>query len=310
MRRYLVAALLIGWTITIAYFFIQKNNSDKKLYREKRVLMGTFVEVVSPRKEAIKIAFDEIARIEKLLSKYNPESEVYRLNKTGTLKVSPETFYIIQRSKEFYHLSDGAFDITIAPLMDLWGFTNGDYNTPSEAKIKNALKLVGSDKIILHQSSFVIQFIAPGIKIDLGAIAKGYAIDCAVKKVRTYGIKDFLINAGGQVYCSGERFGKPWVVAIKNPRADELASYLELKDKAISTSGDYEQYFFKNKRRYAHIINPKTGYPAENSIASVTVIAEDGLTADALSTSIFILGKEKGGLIAQRLKAEMKIIEK
>jgi len=112
------------------------------------------------------------------------------------------------------------------------------------------------------------------------------------------------------VYCSGERFGKPWVVAIKNPRADELASYLELKDKAISTSGDYEQYFFKNKRRYAHIINPKTGYPAENSIASVTVIAEDGLTADALSTSIFILGKEKGGLIAQRLKAEMKIIEK
>lgn len=310
MRRYLVAALLIGWTITIAYFFIQKNNSDKRLYREKRVLMGTFVEVVSPRKEAIRIAFEEIARIEKLLSKYNPESEVYRLNKTGTLKVSPETFYIIQRSKEFYHLSNGAFDITIAPIMDLWGFTKGDYNTPSETKIKNALKLVGSDKIILHQSSFVIQFIAPGIKIDLGAIAKGYAIDCAVKKVRAYGIKDFLINAGGQVYCSGERFGKPWVVAIKNPRANELASYLELKNKAISTSGDYEQYFFKNKKRYAHIINPKTGYPAENSIASVTVIAEDGLTADALSTSIFILGKEKGGLIAQRLKAEMKIIEK
>jgi len=310
MRRYLVAALLIGWTITIAYFFIQKNNSDKRLYREKRVLMGTFVEVVSPRKEAIKIAFDEIARIEKLLSKYNPESEVYRLNKTGTLKVSPETFYIIQRSKEFYYLSEGAFDITIAPIMDLWGFTKGDYNTPSETKIKNALKLVGSDKIILHQSSFVIQFIAPGIKIDLGAIAKGYAIDCAVKKVRAYGIKDFLINAGGQVYCSGERFGKPWVVAIKNPRANELASYLELKNKAISTSGDYEQYFFKNKKRYAHIINPKTGYPAENSIASVTVIAEDGLTADALSTSIFILGKEKGGLIAQRLKAEIKIIEK
>jgi len=310
MRRYLAAALLIGWTITITYFFIQKNNSDKKLYREKRVLMGTFVEVVSPRKEAIRIAFEEIARIEKLLSKYNPESEVYRLNKTGTLKVSPETFFIIQRSKEFYQLSEGAFDITIAPLMDLWGFTKGDYNTPSETKIKNALKLVGSDKIILHQSSFVIQFIAPGIKIDLGAIAKGYAIDCAVKKVRAYGIKDFLINAGGQVYCSGERFGKPWVVAIKNPRANELASYLELKNKAISTSGDYEQYFFKNKKRYAHIINPKTGYPAENSIASVTVIAEDGLTADALSTSIFILGKEKGGLIAQRLKAEIKIIEK
>jgi thiamine biosynthesis lipoprotein len=194
--------------------------------------------------------------------------------------------------------------------MDLWGFTNGDYNTPSKTKINNALKLVGSDKIILHQSSFVIQFITPGMKIDLGAIAKGYAIDCAVKKVKAYGVKDFLINAGGQIYCSGERFGKPWVVAIKNPRANELTSYLELKNKAVSTSGDYEQYFLENNKRYTHIIDPKTGYPAESSIASVTVIAGEGLTTDALSTSIFVLGKEKGGLMAQKLEAEVKIIEK
>lgn len=307
----MVIALIIGWTATIAYFFIQKNSLDKKLYREKRVMMGTFVEVISPQKEAAKIVFDEISRIEGLLSKYNPESEVSKLNKFGTIKASPETFYIIKKSKEFYSLSDGAFDITVAPLMDIWGFTNKQYFSPSEEKIKEALKLVGSDKIILHDSSFVVQFKISGMKIDLGAIAKGYAVDCAVKKVREHGIKSCLINAGGQIYCLGDRFGKPWKVAIKNPRADGLVDYLKLEDKAISTSGDYEQYFIKKGKRYAHIINPKTGYPAKSSIVSVTVMARDGLTADALSTSIFVLGKEKGELMARKLdKLEVRIIER
>lgn len=310
MRKYLAIALVIGWACTIAYFFIQKNNLGKKLYQEKRVMMGTFVEVISPQKEAIKITFDEISRIEELLSKYNTESEVSRLNKFGTLKASPETFYIIKKSKEFYSLSEGAFDITIAPLMDLWGFTNRQYSIPSEEKIKDVLKLIGSDKIILHDNSFVIQFKISGMKIDLGAIAKGYAVDCAVKKLREHGIKSCLINAGGQIYCLGDRFGKPWRVAIKNPRANGLSSYLKLKNRAVSTSGDYEQYFTKNEKRYAHIINPKTGYPAESSIASVTIIAMDGLTADALSTSIFVLGKVKGEALASRFKnVQTKIIE-
>lgn len=311
IRKYLVIALLIGWASTIAYFFIQKNNLEKKLYREKRVMMGTFVEVISPQKEAAKIAFDEISRIEGLLNKYNPESEISKLNKSGTLKASPETFYVIKKSKEFYSLSGGAFDVTIAPLMDLWGFTNRQFSTPTEEGIKETLKLVGSDKIILHKSSSVIQFKTPGMEIDLGAIAKGYAVDCAVKKMRDTGIKSCLINAGGQIYCLGNKFGKPWIVAIKNPRVNELVNYLKLENRAISTSGDYEQYFIKDKKRYAHIINPKTGYPAENSIASVTVIAKDGLTADALSTSIFALGKEKGELMAKKLDGvEIKIIEK
>jgi len=311
MRKYLVLALVIGWACTIAYFFIQKNNSGKKLYREKRVMMGTFVEVISPQKEAVKIAFNEISRIERLLSKYNPESEVSKLNKFGTLKASPETFYVIKKAKEFYSLSNGAFDITVAPLMEIWGFTSKQYSLPSEEKIKEALKLVGSNKIILHDNSFVIQFKTSGMKIDLGAIAKGYAVDCAIEKIKKHGIKDCLINAGGQIYCLGDKYGKPWRVAIRNPREDGLVNYLKLKDRAISTSGDYEQYFTKGKKRYAHIINPKTGYPAESSIASVTVIAMDGLTADALSTSIFVLGKEKGELMAKKLGiTEVRIIEK
>ncbi|MFA5286927.1 MAG: FAD:protein FMN transferase [Candidatus Omnitrophota bacterium] len=311
MRKYLTIALIIGWASTIAYFFIQKNSLEKRLYQEKRVMMGTFVEVISPQKKAPKIVFDEINRIEGLLSKYNPESEVSKLNKFGTIKASPETFYVIKKSKEFYSLSNGAFDITVAPLMDLWGFTDRKYFMPPEEKIREVLKLVGSDKIILQDSSFVIQFKTPGMKIDLGAIAKGYAVDCAIKKIRDSGIKNCLINAGGQIYCLGNRFGKPWIVAIKNPRANGLVNYLKLENRAISTSGDYEQFFIKDKKRYAHIINPRTGFPSENSILSITVIATDGLTADALSTSIFVLGKEKGEELAKKLgKIELKIIEK
>jgi thiamine biosynthesis lipoprotein len=283
----------------------------EKLYHDKWVAMGTFVEVISPDKNAAKIVFDEISRIEGLLSKYKPESEVSRLNKLGTLKVSPETFYIIKKAKDFYALSNGAFDITVAPLINLWGFTSKQYYLPSDREIKNTLRLIGSDKIVLHENNSVIQFKIRGMQIDLGAIAKGFAIDCAVAKLKDAGIKSCLINAGGQIYCLGNRFFKPWKVAIKDPRKENrLAGYLELKDKAVSTSGDYEQFFFKGNKRYSHILNPKTGYPADTDIIAVTIISNDGLTADAVSTMIFVLGKQKWEEIASKINPiEVRILE-
>ena len=284
---------------------------NKPLYKDTQVMMGTFVEVVSADKRAGGIAFEEIKRIENLLSKYNPQSEVSQLNKLGKLKVSPETFYIIKKAIEFWRLSDGAFDITVAPLADLWGFTGKKYNLPKDEEIKNTLKLVGSDKIILQDKDNVVKFRIPGTKIDLGAIAKGYAVDCAVKKLKEAGINSCLINAGGQIYCLGDNFGTPWKVAIKNPRGKTVIGYLKLKDKAVATSGDYEQYFFKNNKRYSHILNPKTGYPADSGIVSVTVVAQDGLTSDALATAIFVLGKAKGQALVKRFPdIEVKIIEK
>ena len=284
---------------------------NKPLYKDTQVMMGTFVEVVSADKRAAGIAFAEIQRIENLLSKYNPRSEVSQLNKLGKLKVSPEAFYIIKKAIEFWRLSDGAFDITVAPLADLWGFTDKKYKLPKDQKIRNVLNLIGSDKIILQDKDNVVKFRIPGIKIDLGAIAKGYAVDCAVKKLKEAGINSCLINAGGQIYCLGDNFGTPWKVAIKNPRGKTVIGYLKLKDKAVATSGDYEQYFFKNNKRYSHILNPKTGYPADSGIVSVTVVAQDGLTSDALATAIFVLGKAKGQALVKRFPdIEVKIIEK
>jgi thiamine biosynthesis lipoprotein len=274
-------------------------------------MMGTFVEVTSPDKNAANIVFSEIKRIESLLNKYNPDSQVSRLNKFGKLNASPDTFYIIKRAKEFWRMSDGAFDITVGPLMDVWGFSDKKYRLPKEDEIKNTLALIGTDKIILHDDNNMIEFSLSGMKIDLGAIAKGYSVDCAVKKLKEFGIKSCLINAGGQVYALGDKFGRPWNIAIKDPRSKDFMGYLELKNKSVATSGDYEQYFIQDNLRYTHILNPKTGYPADLGIISVTVIAPDGLTADALSTAIFVLGKEKGIELAKKFPdVKLRIIEK
>jgi len=283
---------------------------NHELYKDARLMMGTFVEVVSPDKRAAGITFAEIQRIENLLSKYKPDSEISKLNRLGRLKASPETFYVIKKAKDFWLATNGAFDITVAPLVSLWGFTEKRYRLPADKEIKSALNLVGSDKIILHEEDNVVEFKTPGMKIDLGAIAKGYATDCAVNKLKAAGIKRCLINAGGQIYCLGDNFGIPWKVAIKNPRGKTVIGYLKLKDKAVATSGDYEQYFFKNNKRYGHILNPKTGYPADSGILSVTVVAQDGLTSDALATAIFVLGKSKGAVLAGRFAdTKVRIIE-
>ena len=294
----------------LIFAFLLCGCQSKALHRDTQVMMGTFVEVTSSDKEAPNIVFSEIRRVENLLSKYKEDSEIAKLNKIGKLKVSPETFYLLQKAKEFWQLSDGVLDITVGPLMDTWGFSDKKYYYPQELEISQALSKVGFDKIIFNIDDNVVEFKIPGMKIDLGAIAKGYALDCAVKKLKELRIKSCLINAGGQIYCLGDKFGRPWNVAVSGPRNKGFWDYLKLKDEAVATSGDYEQYFMHQGKRYAHIFNPKTGYPADSGIVSVTVIAPDGLTADALATSIFLLGKDKGLKLAKRFKdVRVEIIE-
>src|SRR4030042_2514766 len=172
---------------------------NHQLYKDNRVMMGTFIEVISPDKRAADIAFREIKKIEDLLSKYNPDSEISRLNKTGELRVGPDTFYLMQKAREFWQASNGAFDVTIGPLMDLWGFSDKNYRLPDDKEVKKTLALVGFDKIFLDNSQNMVKFITSGMKIDLGGIAKGYALDKAADKLKAEGITSCLINAGGQV---------------------------------------------------------------------------------------------------------------
>ncbi len=291
LKRFCI--LICNFDFCILIFGFLCGCQSGNLYKDNRVLMGTFVEVASEDKRAPEIVFNEIKRVESLLSKYKQGSGVSRLNKTGKIQASPETFYVIKKAKEFSEKSGGAFDITVGPLVDLWGFSQKKYRVPDEESIKEALKLVGSDKIILNSRNNVIELKIQGMKIDLGAIAKGYAIDCAVKKLRESGIKSCLINAGGQIYALGTKSGRPWNIALRNPYKKTFKEHFKLTDKAVATSGGYEQYFVKNNRHYSHILDPLTGYPAQTRIASVTVIAGDGLTADAVATALYVLGREK-----------------
>ncbi len=283
---------------------------DQELYRDKRLMMGTFVEVVSPEKRAPQIVFEAIKQTEDLLSKYKKDSDISELNKRGQWRVSPQTMYLLQKARLFWEKSEGAFDMTVGPLMDVWGFTDKKYRVPAKEEIAKALGCVGFEKIILSLNDNVVKFKLSGMKIDAGAIAKGYAVDRAVQALKEAGIKSCLINAGGQIYCLGDKSGQPWHIAVRNPRQESFITEFALKNKAVSTSGDYEQYFIQDNLRYAHIMDPKTGYPSDSKVISVTVIADDGLTADALSTAIFVLGKQKGEALAKEFPGvTIKIIE-
>jgi thiamine biosynthesis lipoprotein len=305
------APCALNFALCALSFTLLYGCQDQKLYRDKRVMMGSFVEVVSDHPQAAGIVFSEIQRVEDALSRYKPESEVSLLNKNSQVRAGSDMFFVIGKAKEFWLASEGAFDITVAPLLELWGFSDRNYRFPADEQIKKTLALVGANKIIFLESDNVIKFSLPEMKIDLGAIAAGYAVDCGVKALRQAGIKNCLINAGGEIYCLGTKFKKPWTVAVRHPRLEgRFSRSLRLSNQAVSTSGDYENYFMNNKRRYAHILDPRTGYPADSGVASATVIAPDCLTADALATAIFVLGKEKGLALVKRFAGvEAEIIE-
>lgn len=281
------------------------------MYRETQLLMGTYVEVISPDRNASRIVFDEIRRIEGFLSKYDPESELSKLNANGTVTAGPDLHYLLTRSKEFWFATDGAFDITVGPLMDLWGFTTKNFRQPQEEEILKAQALVGMNKIIFHPGNNVVEFTVPGMKIDLGGLGKGYAVDRAVALLRAKGIRNCLVNAGGQIHCLGTNSGKPWRIAVRDPRGRRFRGAFDLADRAVATSGDYEQYFIAGGKRFSHIMDPRTGRPSDSGVISATVVADDGLTADFLATSLIVMGKEKGMALLQRFPGvEARIIEK
>lgn len=280
--------------------------------------MGTFVEITCQDKSAIEQAFEEIRKIEAAANNFEPASEISRLNKDGEIKAGADLLAMVRESLKYYRLSQGAFDITVGPLARLWKERikqedegSKEMEIPSPEDISAALALTGADKIILDEDSSLIKFNRPEVEIDLGGIAKGYAVDKGVRRLKELGITSAMVNAGGNIYCLGKKYSRKWRIGIQHPRKPkEILFYLELENQAVATSGDYQQYFSSKGRRYSHIIDPKTGYPVDNGVISATIIALDGTTSDALSTAVFVLGKEKGQELVNGLKGvEARIIE-
>lgn len=246
--------------------------------------------------EAVKAAAEEISRLDALFSVGNADSDIARLNADKSVMVSEETCELISRSKELYKSTDGALNISVYPLMEAWGFTSGEYRVPEEDELTALLNCMDVNEIALDGNTGEVK-LPQQMGIDLGAIAKGYTSSRLMDIFASYNITSAIVSLGGNVETLGAKTdGSKWRIAIENPFSEdsqEYAGILEIQDQAVITSGAYERYFEQDGKRYHHILDPATGYPAENGLASVTIISEDGTLADALSTALFVMGKDK-----------------
>ncbi|HEY8518736.1 MAG TPA: FAD:protein FMN transferase [Gammaproteobacteria bacterium] len=269
-------------------------------YGEAIDLMGTRVSVELWHEDAavgralVEKVLDEYRRIDRGMSTYKPDSEISRLNAsaaTAPFQTSEELFSLIRRSLELSAASDGAFDITYESVGYLYDFRA--HRRPTEAQVAAALPAIDYRHVVLDEAARTVAFSTPGVRINLGGIAKGYAVERGAAILREAGVEHAVLNAGGDTRVLGDRRGRPWVIGIRHPRLDgEYVTRLPIVDEAISTSGDYERYFEEDGKRYHHIINPHTGKPTEG-VLSVTVIGPDATITDGLSTTLFVLGRER-----------------
>ena len=302
--------------IVIFLAFISGCTEKDRMYRESRVLMDTFctITVVSPSEEkarkAISRGFAEIKRLDGLLNYFSEDSEITAVNRAAGIRpvrVSRETLDIVKKAVHISDITGGAFDPTIAPVVSLWNFSRDISNpsVPSKDAVADALRHVDYRKIKINTAASEIYLTEKGMELDLGGIAKGYAADRAVEAVKAEGIKAALVAVAGDIRGFGlnpSSSGQGWRLGIQDPRPatvserpwEDIFATLELRDKAISTSGDYQRFFIKDGRRYFHILDPATGFPADTDLISVTVLAPEGYVTDSLATAVFVLGVEKG----------------
>lgn len=296
-KSYFRLSGVLLFLLCIAMLTACQNSDENKKVSKDIFAMDTYMTVTAYGKNAengVNKAVDEINRLETVLSAEKQESDIYKLNETGSGTLSTDTKNIVSKALEINKTTNGAFDISIYPLMVKWGFTTQKYNVPSKNEISKLLKDVDSSKIIFDEKSGNIK-LKENMKIDLGGIAKGYTSNRVMQIFKECGVKLGLVSLGGNVQALGTKTdGTAWQIAIENPdKSSDYIGVVSVKDKAVITSGGYERYFEKNGKTYHHILDPETGYPAESGVKSVTIVSDDGTLADALSTSLFVMGKEK-----------------
>jgi len=245
---------------------------------------------------------EEMHRIDHAMSPYKQTSELSLVNNKASAEpvvITNELFELLTESYKIAEMSDGAFDITYASVGYQYDYRGKQ--RPDQTSIESALKAIDYHAVILNEKNSTVRFSQPDVKIDLGGIAKGYAVKRCLELLKTAGIKHALVSAGGDTGLLGDRRGRPWHVGIKHPRAEEkTAVKLPLSNESISTSGDYERYFIEDGVRYHHIINPKTGDSARK-VVSVSIIGKDSTYVDALSTTVFVKGLQEGMAFIEQL---------
>jgi thiamine biosynthesis lipoprotein len=267
-----------------------------------RVTVELWAEDARAGNEAIDAVIAEMERIDREMSTYKPDSEVSRVNAQATkqsLKISAELFELLKTSIEYSELTGGAFDVTYASVGFMYDFRA--HQKPTDAQIQSALPAVNYKHIVLDEKYRTVRFTHPNVRIDLGGIGKGHAVDRGIAILRARGVDHALITAGGDSRIIGDRFGKPWIIGIRHPDDKaKLIAKIPLEDTAISTSGDYERYFDENGRRYHHILDPRTGRSA-SKVRSATILAPTATRTDGLSKTAFVLGPEEAMKIYNKL---------
>lgn len=282
-----------------------------------QLTMGTFARIIAVAKnpatgeKCVKAGLEEIRKVDELMSDYKEDSEVSLINNEAARKaveVSESTYKVLKKSLEFSQLTDGAFDITVGPLVDMFNKTKKEHVAPPPEQIEQTKLKVGFEKLILDDKNRTVRFAVDGMRIDLGGIAKGYAVDKAVEAARRGGAVGGMVDIGGDVRC----FGAPpegredWRIGLQDPNSaiegmgGGLVLTLTVTKAAVATSGDYEQFAMIDGKRYSHILNRRTGTSVEG-LSSVTIIAENATDADALATSVSVMGPEKGIALIEKL---------
>jgi thiamine biosynthesis lipoprotein len=302
--KYIIGAAVILSLLGFWYF-----RKDTVTVSDSRLTLGTIVEItlVGQDKQALEgaltAAFERIAELEKITDRFTANSEISAINRrkdNGPIPVSADMLNMLVLSRKISDLTGGAFDVTVAPLVDLWGFDVGG-RLPKKEDIERERARVDYHRVIIDEDAGTITLTDPSVRLELGGIAQGYAAREAEKVIRARGVKSGVINISGDIIVIGTKAGKPWRIGVQDPRnTDALCAVIKAEDIAIVTSGDYERCFFVDGVRYHHILDPKTGYPARGC-ASVTVVTRDVALADGLSTAVFVLGPEAGADLVRSL---------
>jgi len=304
-RKRAVEVLAVIFIVGIISFTLYNHlGDDGPQVSSKRVfMMDTTFEIVlystdeGQGNRLIDEAFNEARNLEKVLSRFISSSDVDRINRNAGIEpveVDPVTFHVVEKAIHFSEISEGSFDVTVAPLLELWGFGTGEHSVPTEEEIKEVLPLVDYKKIEIEEDNLTVFLQEEGMAIDLGGIAKGYIVDHTIEYLERQGAESAFVDAG-DIRVLGERPDEtPWKIGVRHPRQrEDLIAVIPVSDESIDTSGDYERFFIEDGKRYHHIIDPHTGKPTREML-SVTVVSPDCVAADTLSTAAFVLGPEKG----------------
>lgn len=307
IKKLLCITILIALSIGICGCSFQKRVKE---YSDTRLMMDTVCTIKAGgdnAEAAISAAFDKIAEIADMSDYYSDSSEVTKINnapKDTTIPLSEDMYNILSVALDVSEASNGAFDITVAPVKDLWNFSGGDHQPPSNEAVQNTLKLVGYKKLFLNKGERTLTKSDSSVKIDLGGAAKGYAADCARSILNNMSVSYGIIDLGGNILVTGNNPKSKdgsWNIGIQKPfsSSGEVAQTVKISESAVVTSGVYQRYFSYNDETYHHILNPSNGFPSDNGKSSASIICPSALTADCLSTACMVLAPNEGEALAE-----------